>query len=120
MIRILEDLPDDVVGFEASGHVEAGDYKTVLDPAITAALASHGSIRLLYVLGSDFEGYSGGAMWEDTKVGVSHWSKWDRIAVVTDNDRVKEGIRFFGWMVPGDVKTFALDGLADATAWVSE
>ncbi len=120
MIRVLEDLPAGVVGFEAIGHVDAGDYKSVLEPAIGSALADHDTIRLLYVLGPDFDGYSGGAMWEDTKAGLAHWSKWDRIAVVTDNGAIKDGIKFLGWMVPGEVKLFAADSLDDAKAWLAE
>jgi SpoIIAA-like len=120
MIKIIDGLPANTVGFEAVGHVEADDYRSTLDPAITTALEGNDKIRLLYVLGSDFDGYSGGAMWEDAKVGMSNWTKWERIAVVTDHGGVKDGIKFFGWMVPGELKTFSVDELADAKAWLAE
>jgi hypothetical protein len=39
MIKLLPDLPDGVIGVEASGHVEADDYREVLGPALERALA---------------------------------------------------------------------------------
>lgn len=38
MIRLIDQLPDNVIGFEAVGEVRASDYDTVLDPAVDAAL----------------------------------------------------------------------------------
>lgn len=119
MIRMIEGLPQNVIGFEAVGQVDAGDYQTVLDPAVDAALESNDKLRLLYLLGSEFTGYTGGAMWEDTKVGIGHWSVWEKIAIVTDTGWVADGIKFFGWMLPGEVKVYATDQLDDAKAWVT-
>ncbi len=120
MIRLIDGLPDNVIGFEAVGEVRAGDYKSVLDPAVDAALADHDKIRLLYVLGAEFDGYSGGAMWEDTKVGVGHWSNWEKIALVTDHKAYEDGIKAFAWMMPCEIKVFAVDDQAAATAWVTK
>ena len=69
MIRLLTDLPEGVVGIEAVGHVEADDYANVVEPAIQAALQHSDKVRLLYVLGEGFEGYSAAASWEDAKLG---------------------------------------------------
>lgn len=51
MIELISGLPDEVVGFEGVGEVTSDDYKGTLIPAVEAALAAHGKIRLLYVLG---------------------------------------------------------------------
>ena len=107
MIQVIDGLPSNVVGFKAVGDIDAGDYKDTLDPAIDEALQVHDKIRLLYVLGDEFDDYSGGAMWEDTKLGLRRWSSWEKIAVVTDEDGISRGIKAFGWMVPGEVKVFA-------------
>lgn len=120
MIRLIDGLPDSVIGFEAVGEIRAGDYKDVLDPAIDAVLATHDKVRFLYLLGADFAGYSGGAMWEDTKVGFDHWTKWEKIALVTDHKGYRDGANAVGWMVPGEFKTFAVADLAGAEAWVAE
>jgi hypothetical protein len=120
MIRLIDGLPDNVIGFEAVGEVRAGDYKSVLDPAVEAALESQGRIRLLYVLGDDFEGYSGGAMWEDGKVGIAHWSRYEKIALVTDNKHYEEGVKAFAWMMPCEMKVYAVADQNAAEAWVAE
>lgn len=120
MIRLIEGLPSDVVGFEGVGEVRSDDYTSVLDPAVDAAVAAHDRVRLLYILGNDFDGYSGGAMWQDTKVGVAHWSKWEKIALVTDHTVYADGVRAFSWMVPGEVRVFSTADLDDAKSWVAE
>lgn len=119
MIRLIDGLPDDVVGLEGVGEVSAGDYKDVLDPAVDAALASSDKIRLVYVLGDEFSGYTGGAMWEDTKIGMSHLSSFDKIALVTDHTGYSDAVKAFGWLMPGEVETFAVADKDAAISWVS-
>jgi hypothetical protein len=120
MIRMIEGLPSQVVGFEAVGQVESADYENVLDPAVEQALQTHDKLRLLYVLGEEFTGYTGGAMWEDTKLGGEHWRSWEKIAVVTDEAWIGNGVKALGWMIPGQVRVFPTGGLDDAKAWVAE
>jgi hypothetical protein len=120
MIQLIENLPADVVGIEASGRVHADEYKSVLDPAVEAVLKSHDKVRMLYVLGNDFDGYTGGAIWEDTKLGLSDWSQWEKIALVTDHKAYADGARAFAWLMPGKLKVFAMAELAAARAWVVE
>lgn len=119
MINLLTDLPDGVVGIEAVGHVEADDYAQVVEPAVEAALEQSEKIRLLYVLGEKFDGYSAAASWEDAKLGVGHWSAWERIAVVTDRGWIRDGVKAFGWMFPGEVKVFPTVDQSAARDWVS-
>jgi hypothetical protein len=119
LIQIIEGLPDNVVGLEAVGEIRAGDYKSTLDPAVDKALAADDKIRLLYVLGNEFTGYSGGAMWEDTKLGVSHWSSWEKIALVTDHKGYEDGVKAFAWMMPCEVRVFAVADLSEAKTWVA-
>ncbi len=71
------------------------------------------------MLGEQFEGYTGGAMGEDTKLVIGHWGAWEKIAIVTDAEWVENGIKAFGWMVPGEVKTYSTAALDDATEWAS-
>lgn len=119
MIQLLADLPEGVIGIEAVGHVEADDDTRVVEPAVEEALGRSDKLRLLYVLGDAFEGYSAAATWEDAKLGIGHWSAWERVAIVTDRGWISDAVRALGWMMPGDVKVFATAALADAAAWVS-
>ncbi|GMQ84536.1 MAG: STAS/SEC14 domain-containing protein [Acidimicrobiia bacterium] len=120
MIKMMDNLPDNVIGFEAVGEVDAGDYKTTLDPAVDAALLSNDKLRLIYLLGDQFDGYTGGAMWEDTKLGIGNWGAWEKIALVTDKDWVDDALKFLGWMVPGEIKVYATADVEAAKRWASE
>jgi hypothetical protein len=120
MIEVMNDLPERVLGLKASGEVTAEDYKTVLVPALEAQLTRHKKVRLLYVFGEQFTGYSGGAAWEDTKVGMKHLTSFERVAIVTDVDWIENMIKAFGFAVPGEVRVFDDDELEAARQWISE
>ena len=118
MISFLPNLPDNVIGIAASGQVEAKDYEYVLMPAVEAALQRHPKLRLLYRLGSDFEGFTPGAMWDDMKLGIGHLDRWEKIAVVTDVGWIAGGVRLFSFAMPCPVKVFAGNESAAAEAWI--
>ena len=120
MIKEVPDLPGNVIGFTASGTVTAEDYESVLIPAVEAKLAEQKMIRLLYHLGPDFSGYKMAAMWEDAKIGLRHFTAWERIAVVTDVDWIRSSVKVFGFAVPGHVRVFKNDELAEAKGWLGE
>ena len=117
MIQELSDLPEGVIGFEASGKIRAEDYRDVVLPALERAAAT-GEVRFVMVM-RDFDGMSGGAVWQDLKVGIEHLRAWKRIAVVTDITWIRDLTSLFGWMTPGEVKTFRLAELPEATDWAA-
>jgi hypothetical protein len=117
MIKMLDGMPEGVIGFEAGGKLEAEDYRDVVLPALERAAAA-GDVRFLIVM-RDFGGMSGGAVWQDLKMGVEHLRKWKRIALVTDIDWVTHMTALFGWMTPGETKTFPLDQQDEAVKWAS-
>jgi hypothetical protein len=117
MIKMLSDVPAGVVGFEVSGKIQAEDYRDVVVPAVEHA-AESGEVRFLIVF-PDFEGMSGGAVWEDLKLGVQHIRAWKRIALVTDVDWMSHLTALFGWMTPGETKSFSLDQRDEAMQWVA-
>lgn len=121
MLTVIPDLPAGVVGVEAEGQVTAGDYEQVLVPAVDAARKAtpEGKVRMLYVLGSDFPGYTTGAAWEDAKLGLGQIRAWERIAIVSDADWLRRAVHGFGWMMPGEVQVFGMDERDAARAWVT-
>lgn len=118
-IEMIPALPDNVVGFIAKGQVHRADYESTIDPAVEDALRRHDKIRLLYVLGADFEGFSSGAAWEDTELGVKHLTKYEMIALVADQDWIRHSVNVFGYLLPGKVKVFSLADEADASEWIT-
>lgn len=117
MIKPLDDLPDGVIGFETSGQLEARDYRDVLIPAIEQA-AERGRVRVVVVI-DQFGGLSGGALWEDLKLAAGHVRSLHRFALVTDNDWMRHFVTAFGWMVPGEIKHFAMADRTQAVQWAA-
>jgi SpoIIAA-like len=62
---------------------------------------------------------SAGAVWQDLKIGIEHLRAWKRIAVVTDVDWIHHLTNLFGWMTPGETKTFSLEQRQEALTWVA-
>ena len=119
MLELLSDLPDNVIGVRAIGEVDDDDYEDVLVPAIEDRLTRHDKVRILYVLGTEFTGYDHDAAWEDVKLGVKTFNSYDRMAIVTDAPSMRRMIKAFGWLIPGEVRVFHLDGIVEATAWIT-
>jgi hypothetical protein len=119
VIERIEGAPEGVLAFKAGGKVEAADYEDVLTPAIEAAVSGHGKIRLVYELGTEYEGYSAGAAWEDMKLWTPHLRSWERCAVVTDHRLIADALKAFAMLMPGDVKVFPVGERDAALAWAA-
>lgn len=120
MIEAIPNLPENVLGFTAKGTVTADDYESVIMPAVEAMFSRREKVRFLYCLGEEFSEFELGAMWDDTKLGLKHLTGWERMAVVSDVEWVRGAVRAFGLAMPGHVRVFHNDELAEATRWISE
>ena len=118
MITKLSGLPENILGFEAAGEVTAEDYESVLIPEVEEVLKKYKKVRLLYHLGTEFKGFTAGAMWDDAKVGLKHLLAWDKVALVTDVHWLRNTIGCISFMIPGTVKLFGNDNLEAAKDWI--
>ncbi len=120
MIRQLDGMPDGVLGFEATGKVGTDDYTGVLAPAFEAAKAAGDKLRVVFAFSGEFDGLEAGAVWQDLKTGIKDWSAWERVALVTDNRWLRDGVSMFAWAMPGEVRAFEADERDAAIAWAAE
>ena len=118
MLNVLTGLPDGVLGFEVDGEIEADDYRDALIPAVDREVAAGRDLRIVLVF-REWEGVSGGAMWQDLKMGVGHLRHWKRIALVTDVEWMTRATSLFGWMTPGEMQQFPLAERDAAIAWAA-
>ncbi|MGA7396207.1 MAG: STAS/SEC14 domain-containing protein [Solirubrobacterales bacterium] len=122
MVEQIDDMPAGTIGFRAEGDLTGDDYRKIIVPPLRATIDSGEKIRMLFVIGEDFRETPSGLV-QDIKaggeLGVGHLSSWERTAVVTDQKWVKKGLRFFGWMAPGEVQLFPLAEEQSARTWVS-
>lgn len=119
MIELIEGLGSGVVGARAVGEVSAEDYESTLIPAVDAVLAVNDKVRMLFVLGSEFEGYEADAALDDARMGLHHWRDFERIAVVTDHGSYRTAIKGFGFLMPGEVRVYPVDEIEAAKDWIS-
>ncbi|HUA07664.1 MAG TPA: STAS/SEC14 domain-containing protein [Candidatus Acidoferrales bacterium] len=120
MIEVLTGFPENVVACRASGRVTKQDYDNVIIPSVERALSHHPKIRCYYELGSQFQTFDGGALWEDTKVGLEHLTRWERVAVVTDVEWLRFATNAFRFLMPGSVRVFSLDESDAARRWITD
>lgn len=120
MLEILTGLPENIVGVSAREKVTGEDYESVLIPAVEERLERFAKIRVLYVIGPDFSGFTAGAVWDDAWIGLRHLSAYERVAVVSDAGWIVNAVKLFSFFMPCPVKVFGNDRLADAKAWICE
>ena len=120
MISLIEGLPPGTLGFRAHGQVTAADYENVIVPDVEAAFALNRKLRLLYVTADDFTGFDPGAMWDDVKMGMRHFSGWDRVALVSDVQWLRTTTSAMSFMVPAEIRLFHLNELDEAQRWITE
>jgi len=119
MLQFIKDLPPHVVGIHAIGKVTKEDMETVLLPKINELVERQGEINYLLVLETDVQNWTAGAWWDDVKMGLKNFTKWNRIAVVSDQKGVQWFSDAFRFFVPGKSKGFAIAELDEAIAFVS-
>jgi nucleotide-binding universal stress UspA family protein len=120
MIEVLNEFPPTIMGFACKSHVTKEDYEEVLTPAMRQALADYQKVRLYFQIESDFAGVEPGALWEDVKLGMEYLFRWDRIAVVTDVEWIRQTFKAFSRVIPCEARVFRLDEVSTAKEWVNE
>ncbi|MFD0765376.1 STAS/SEC14 domain-containing protein [Mucilaginibacter lutimaris] len=119
MLQFIKDLEPHVVGIHAIGEVTKEDMERVLLPRIDELVARQGEINYLLVLETDVSNWTAGAWWDDIKMGLKNFTKWNKIAVVSDQKGVQWFTNAFTYFVPGKSKGFALNQLDEAIAFVT-
>jgi hypothetical protein len=115
MLKVINELPDNVVGIIATGRVTNEECDTVLKPAMERSLKRHGKIRLYYEVGSRFPG----AGWDDLDVAIDHLPQWERIAVVTDTGWVRQTVNALRFLLASEVRVFTTLETEEGRAWIA-
>lgn len=118
MLRPIPDLPVGVVGFDVVGGLDPDDYRDTLHPAIVGA-AGQGEVRLVLVIGDDVSAEASEHSWEGVHLDTDHRGAWARTAVVSDLDWVRHLVPTFGWLVPGEIRRFAVEEREAAIVWAA-
>jgi hypothetical protein len=115
MIKIIKDLPTNVVGIIAKGRVTSEECANILKPVMENCLKEHDKARLYYEIGGRFPG----AAWKDLSIGIEHLPQWERIAVVTDVGWVRETINALRLLIPCELRVFAASQATEGLDWIT-
>ena len=119
MITLISDVPDNVAAFRATGNVNKDDYKNVVIPAIDALVKKQGKINFMLVLDTAIRNFSIGAFLQDIGVGLKHFSKWHRMAIVSESNAINKLSDLFSYIAPGETRGFFPAEIEKAKDWVS-
>jgi nucleotide-binding universal stress UspA family protein len=120
MIEVLNGFPPTVMGFVCKSQVTKEDYEHVLTPVVAQALADYQRVRLYFQIDPNFAGVEPRALWEDFKLGMEYLFRWDRIAIVTDVEWIRQTFKAFSCVIPCAARVFRLEEVSTAKDWVVE
>ncbi|WP_170295170.1 STAS/SEC14 domain-containing protein [Paracoccus aestuariivivens] len=118
--QLIEGFPDNVIAIRALGEVTSRDYEDQLIPLVREKAARLGKVRLLMQLGPEFEGYSAGAIWDDARLGLTHWRSFERVAVVSDIGWITRSVKLFAPLMPSEVAVFPNAAMDAAKLWITD
>jgi hypothetical protein len=120
MFEILPESTGNCIGFRISGKVAAEDYELLL-PKLDEAIATHGKINLLVLLG-DFEGWDGlDAAKADFRLGTQQYRQVERAAFVGQGKWQRRMVKIMDpFTRHTEERFFEHDQLADAWSWLKE
>jgi hypothetical protein len=119
VIVFIKDIPENVAGFRATGHVDKQDYEEVLIPAIDALVKKQGSINFMLVLDTSLDNFTAGAFLKDLAVGLKHFTKWHKMAIISESTAINNFTDVFSYISPGEAKGFRHVQIDEAKKWVS-
>lgn len=119
MLEKIVDLPPGIQGLKATGKITKEDYEGVFEPLVDEARRDGRRLRFLYDLGSEFEGFTPSAAWEDAKMGIRSMRLFDGCAIVSDIGWARESARLMRFLMPCPVQVFANSEHESAVEWLS-
>lgn len=119
MIEQIKNLPDNMVGFRASGEVVKDDFD-VVHKKVEQLVDKTGKLNYMLYLENSPADFSLGAWWEDALLGIKNITKWNRASIISDSETVDKFTVFFSKIMPGEFKVFQKNDLERAIDWTSE
>ena len=118
MIELQKIADTNIIIVTAKSKITGDDYENIFMPALEEMRETYDKLRLLYILGKEYDGYAAEAMWDDTKVGMKEFTHFEKLGVVTNKKWIRGSIKAFGFLIPGEVKLFGTDQLDEANRWI--
>src|SRR5262252_3961018 len=92
------------------------DYKSFV-PAFEQLVKQRGKIRVLFEM-ADFHGWEAGALWDDLKFDLKHFSDIEKLALVGDKKWEKGMSVFCRPFTTAQIRYFGSSAIEEARAWL--
>lgn len=116
MIERLEKSSGNIIGYRISGKLHDEDYK-IFVPDLEAVIKKEGPVRVLIEL-HDFHGWDLHAAWDDLKLGVTHYSDFERMAMVGENKWEEWMAKLGKPFAKGEIRYFDAHEIEEAWEWL--
>ncbi len=115
-IQLTEKSQGKVLEVKVSGKLEHEDYRHFV-PEFERLLEAHGKLRVLFEM-ADFHGWKAGAVWDDIKFDVRHFSDIERLAMVGDRQWEKSMSVFCRPFTTAKIRYFDVAQANEARTWL--
>lgn len=119
MIEILPSMPNNMVGFRATGEVTQDNFLNIVDPVVRELVARTGELNYLMIIETPLKHWTMGAWLQDALLGIMEISKWNRVAIVSGSEFLNKFTDVFSIFVPGTFRGFPAEQFSEAVSWVS-
>jgi hypothetical protein len=120
MITYIENLPENMVGFRATGEVDERDFTEVVMPKVKELVERTNNLNYMLVLDTSIKNFSMGAWFKDVVLGIKYITKWNKAAIVTETEGIITFTEMFSILSPGEFKGFEHKDMQAAIDWCSE
>jgi hypothetical protein len=117
-IQIKEENEGKIVAVYVSGKLVTADYEH-FTPEFDRLVGLHGKLRVLFDM-VEFNGWTMGAVWEDTKFSLHHFGDIERIAMVGNKQWEHGMATFCKPFTKATIRYFDHTATADARKWLEE
>src|SRR4030095_2708491 len=113
--HVDEEVRGKILEVHLHGKLGREDYEKFI-PETERLIGQHGKISILVEM-HDFQGWDGGALWEDMKWNVRHFNDIERLAIVGEKTWHRWMTGFCKPFSNAEVRYFEPDRLDEARAW---
>jgi len=115
-VKLNEKNEGRLLEVQLNGKIEKEDYEHFV-PAVERLVKKYGKIRVLVVM-HEFHGWTAGALWEDIKFDLKHFSDIERLALVGETKWEKGMAAFCKPFTTAKIRYFDHDKSSDAHTWL--
>ena len=119
MIGILPGLAPNVIGFRASGDVTREDYEKVVFPEVRKHTQNGEDLNFVFYVETPSKNFSIGAWIRNLWLGLKEFSLWHKVAIISDQEKVRRFTDAISRLLPGEYKGFRPDQMDAAVRWAA-